>query len=301
MKGKYTKESAIKKCVEVHGDKYDYSLMEYINTKTKFKIICKKHGVFEKSLIRHTTEKRGCPDCTKERMNNYDHNLIVDVNYSYLIGLFQTDGHMRKEVRNRGNITLSLSIKDEDIIYKINDIIPYNSNISTRRRKTSFQRGDKVYNYDVEIIEYRVCNKYFRDFLEKNGVPYGKKSKLIKPPQVKILSKVDYIRGLFDGDGSLGITGKGLPFVSFVSESGEIVDYILNFISEITGKEKKSMNKNKRDNIYNIVIFKEDAIIFCEKVYYDGCLSLDRKYEKSQEIRKWIRPLNMIKISNQKL
>ena len=30
-----------------HGDRYDYSLVEYKNAQTKVKIICKEHGVFE--------------------------------------------------------------------------------------------------------------------------------------------------------------------------------------------------------------------------------------------------------------
>jgi hypothetical protein len=31
----------------IHGDKYDYSLFEYINSNDKVKIICREHGVFE--------------------------------------------------------------------------------------------------------------------------------------------------------------------------------------------------------------------------------------------------------------
>ena len=31
---------------EVHGDKYDYSKVEYVNNKTKVCIICPEHGEF---------------------------------------------------------------------------------------------------------------------------------------------------------------------------------------------------------------------------------------------------------------
>ena len=30
----------------IHGDKYDYSLVDYKNNKTKVEIICKIHGIF---------------------------------------------------------------------------------------------------------------------------------------------------------------------------------------------------------------------------------------------------------------
>jgi hypothetical protein len=43
------KEFFIKKAKLKHGDRYDYSLVEYINNKTKVKIICPLHGVFEQA------------------------------------------------------------------------------------------------------------------------------------------------------------------------------------------------------------------------------------------------------------
>lgn len=36
----------IKKAKEVHGDKYDYSKVEYVNTNMKVCIICPEHGEF---------------------------------------------------------------------------------------------------------------------------------------------------------------------------------------------------------------------------------------------------------------
>ena len=46
----------------IHHDKYDYSLVEYINNKTKIKIICKEHGVFEQSPSHHLNGVN-CPIC----------------------------------------------------------------------------------------------------------------------------------------------------------------------------------------------------------------------------------------------
>lgn len=52
----------IVKAVEVHGDKYDYSLVEYINTRTKVKIICKIHGEFEQNPNNHL-KGSNCSKC----------------------------------------------------------------------------------------------------------------------------------------------------------------------------------------------------------------------------------------------
>ena len=41
-----TTEEFIQKAKAVHGDKYDYSKVEYVNAKTKVCVICPKHGEF---------------------------------------------------------------------------------------------------------------------------------------------------------------------------------------------------------------------------------------------------------------
>ncbi len=41
-----TNEEFIIKAKKIHGDKYDYSLVNYINNTTKIKIICSTHGSF---------------------------------------------------------------------------------------------------------------------------------------------------------------------------------------------------------------------------------------------------------------
>ena len=51
-----------------HGDKYDYSLVEYANAKTKVKIICKTCGnIFEQTPNVHTNDKCGCRVCSNKK------------------------------------------------------------------------------------------------------------------------------------------------------------------------------------------------------------------------------------------
>jgi len=57
-----TTDKFIEKAKVVHGDKYDYSLVEYKNSQTKVKIICPKHGVFEQRPLNHLKPKN-CPKC----------------------------------------------------------------------------------------------------------------------------------------------------------------------------------------------------------------------------------------------
>ena len=39
-----TKEEFIEKAIKIHGDKFNYDLVEYINSKTKVKIKCNKYS-----------------------------------------------------------------------------------------------------------------------------------------------------------------------------------------------------------------------------------------------------------------
>ena len=53
MPRKLTQEEFIKRAREVHGDKYDYSKVEYINANSKVCIICPEHGEFWQKPANH--------------------------------------------------------------------------------------------------------------------------------------------------------------------------------------------------------------------------------------------------------
>lgn len=48
-----TQETFIRKAKLIHGDKFDYSKVNYINTRTPIKIICPEHGEFEQLPSSH--------------------------------------------------------------------------------------------------------------------------------------------------------------------------------------------------------------------------------------------------------
>ena len=94
-----TTEEFIEEAKKIHGDKYDYSKVDYKNNKTKVTIICPEHGEFEQRPSDHLQGK-GCVKChhdrnaknqasTKEEFmekaikihrNKYDYSKVVYVN-----------------------------------------------------------------------------------------------------------------------------------------------------------------------------------------------------------------------------
>lgn len=65
-----TTEDFIKRAIEKHGNKYDYSLAEYVNGSTKVKIICPSHGMFEQNPSAHIRRGDNCPKCSLEIRGN---------------------------------------------------------------------------------------------------------------------------------------------------------------------------------------------------------------------------------------
>lgn len=53
MMRRLTTEQFVAKAKSVHGDRFDYSETNYIDSKTKVKIICREHGVFEQTPGNH--------------------------------------------------------------------------------------------------------------------------------------------------------------------------------------------------------------------------------------------------------
>ena len=63
--GKLTTDEFIKKAQAVHGDRYDYSKVKYVNAATKVCIICKEHGEFWQKPSHHT-DGHGCTKCASD-------------------------------------------------------------------------------------------------------------------------------------------------------------------------------------------------------------------------------------------
>src|SRR3990167_7438698 len=60
---KNNKNKFINQANEIHNSKYNYCNVNYINNKTKIKIICKKHGIFEQIPSSHLYGF-GCSKCS---------------------------------------------------------------------------------------------------------------------------------------------------------------------------------------------------------------------------------------------
>ena len=77
----------ILKSKEIHGDKYDYSLVEYgASGKDKVIIICKDHGEFLQTPFAHSSKsmKQGCPFCKISKGEDEIEKFLIKNKIKYI-------------------------------------------------------------------------------------------------------------------------------------------------------------------------------------------------------------------------
>lgn len=81
---KKTTDDFIRQSIDIHGDVYDYSEVEYILAKKKVKIICKKHGIFEQAPTHHLSGQ-SCPKCNCSNGERIINKILSDrkINYKH--------------------------------------------------------------------------------------------------------------------------------------------------------------------------------------------------------------------------
>ena len=204
---------------------------------------------------------------------------------SYIIGFIQGDGTL-----DRKRISIELKSSDEEILHKIGKELSLNYTILYRDRITNFGPNSSC--------TLRICSTSLVKKLNNIGIPLGKKSLTIKPPNIEYFN-TDYLRGLIDADGSVGMTAQNLPYISLTTASESIKDFVLQFLKDNL-QIVKVINRNKRDGVYNITLLRENAQELIKLLYYSNCLSLQRKYQNAMEALRWIRPDGLKHITNVK-
>ena len=216
---KLTTEEFIEKAIAVHGDRYDYSLVDYKTIKTPIKIICKIHGIFEQIPNNHTNglncDKCGIESSIKVRRlslekfiekatlvhgDRYDYSLVDYKNAKIHVkiickehGIFlqapekHTDGNGCSEcmhcgfMQNKSAIVYYLKLESScEIIYKIGI-----TNRTMKERLTSmgvdksynviiiqetyYERGIDAYNEEQRLHKLHKEFKYLGEAIMKNG------------------------------------------------------------------------------------------------------------------------------------
>jgi hypothetical protein len=201
--------------------------------------------------------------------------------YAYMFGFLQMDGHLARDTGRKGRLTVEISARDESVLHQFQRLTPYPSSLTTRTRTTNFSSAH------TSTI-WTLCALEARERLAALGLPYGRKSAIVRPPRVPFARR-DYVRGLIDADGSVGHTAEGLPFISLATASTAIATYLCFYVRQTTGTERRT-RRNARDGVYNVAYMRETAVELARHLYYPDALALERKHASAQRIAAWVRP-----------
>ena len=132
---KLTKDWFIEKTIKVHGNKYDYSKVEYIDSKTKVCIICPEHGEFWQTPNDHL-DGCGCPKCNESNLEEATRVFLEENNINYI--QYHNDKWL-------GNQTLDFYLPDYNVGIECQGIQHF--------EPVEFFGGEKRFKRQVELDE----------------------------------------------------------------------------------------------------------------------------------------------------
>ena len=166
----------IKTSKEIHGDKYDYSKVNYVNSDTPVEIICKKHQVsFFPSPGNHIGQKTGCPICKESK----GENLINQILERYEIKNIRQKRFA--DCTNQAKTGRCVTLPFDFYLPRLNTIIEYDGQ----------QHYVPVWGEDA-FKRLQRLDKIRNQYCEKNGIkliriPYTMKKEEIEPYILKEL------------------------------------------------------------------------------------------------------------------
>lgn len=172
------KEKTINKFKEIYGELYDYKLWKdaYTNIGKKIPIICKKHGVFYKTIHAHL-QGQGCPVCRMSKLENSIRMLLLEEGISFE----QQKKFKWLKRKKKGELKLDFFLPE------------YNIAIECQGGQHYFPVD--IYGGDKAFKERIKCDSIKKKLCEDNGIPilyYGDKKYIdsIITNKVKLLKEI---------------------------------------------------------------------------------------------------------------
>lgn len=243
----------------------------------KVKNILKENSIY----IRNAAEARiVCnrlkPDLRKFSIND-DYNF-ENHNGAWLLGIYAADGYLPSTRGAQNRVILSLQKKDRDSVEMI---------------KNEFQYTGEIHEYlstnGRPFVSLAFTSKKIRKTMEFYGIVNNKTFKLERIPDLPFEYKIDFIRGFFDGNGSLYELEKEKKVrMKIVCVSRLLLEDINIFLSENYSVTLRNIHIDKRYkyDTYYITYNKKDSFIL-GKIFYDNdYISLLRKKKRYFEYLK---------------
>ena len=260
--------------------KEDIVLKEYIDNGRGQAYVMQKAGVNLKEL-KEILEKNGyhlrnrheaiiAANKSRNLLGNHNYFHEETANMAWLMGFLAADGSIEK---NRNVIKISLSSVDKEILEKIRQEI----NLKSEVKNYITEKG-----FSVSKIQW--SSEQHKKDLATYGIIPEKTFKLMPPYKLDKKYWIDYIRGYFDGDGSIVINPNNYNTLTW--EIGSATKGILEFMRDYFTKEYNIpfvsiYETQRKEKFYLLMYSTNSAKALYNIMYYDeNVLCLSRKKEK---------------------
>ena len=202
----------------------------------------------------------------KYKVNESFFSNLEHQDQAYVLGWFFSDGC----VSNEGKCRIQIQEEDRKILEKIKDVIGYNGPLYEIPPPKKFPHRKP-----------QVCLCINRQSIAKDLIDYGcvpSKSLILKYPQIPKNLESHFIRGVFDGDGSISIKKEKYLNTSITSST-----IFNNSLKELLKKHNilsNTYHKKKKINTSTLMMTStNEAIKFCNFIYDGSILRMKRKYD----------------------
>lgn len=209
----------------------------------------------------------------KYTLNENYFDTIDTEDKAYFLGLLYADG-CNKNTR----VTITLQEKDKNILDVFNKFLNHNKPLYIEKKSEQNPNWQDAYMLTIS-------SKHLSDKLMELGCT-NKKSLILKFPTEKQVPKnlwKHFIRGYFDGDGSINFNSKtNYPSCNICSTNNFCLS-IQEFLKEINIESSiiKHTNNNGQPTRYLLIKGGQHQILkFLDFIYQDSTVYINRKYEK---------------------
>jgi len=265
---KFTEEQELQICKEYEEG------TSTIELATKYG--CATWGKIHSMLKRHGKVCRDrCHQSTEYEIDEHFFDTIDTEQKAYFLGLLYADGGNTEK-----SILLALKRDDSPLLQKLNSLF----------------QNKPIRHYATKTTEYsriEIANRYMIGRLAECGI-VPRKSLILKFPSENIIPKILYnhfIRGYYDGDGSLVINYKqiGGKGAWNIISTKEFLYEVKKIINEQTGANTQIVEiptlKPENKSTKRLVSCGNNQILKILSWLYDGAsIYLDRKYQKYKEL-----------------
>lgn len=233
-------------------------------------------GCIKNKLIKYKCSIREKNEHKKFKVDSTFFNVIDSEAKAYFLGLMYADGCISKD----SNIfSICLQESDKNILESFLKVLKSDKSLYIRENKDKregFKHCKKCY-----ILQVSDANLHF-NLIDKGCIPQ-KTSTLRFPTKEQIPSYLysHFIRGFFDGDGSIS-NNKTDSHFSIIGTLDMVKNIQNILINDVKVKETKiSMYKCKIDTVYTLQYSGRRQILkILEWLYKDATYFIERKYNK---------------------